>query len=98
MYDIPALVTLRDDLSRGLPSDSRALYGEVCAVVDHLKAAGWPPERVIVAVKRIADDAGLRPSRAVLAAQGALSPSDALIVRMVEWCIQRYYEPLPRED
>jgi len=98
MYDIPAVVTLRDDLSRGAAPDSRALYDEVCAVVDHLKAAGWSPERVIVAVKRIADDAGLRPSRAVLAAQGALSPSDALLVRMVEWCIQRYYQPLARDD
>lgn len=91
MYDIPAVVTLRDDIARGTRSNDDALRNEVCAVVDHLKAAGWPPERVIVAVKRIADDAGLRPSRAVLSATGDLSPDDALLVRMTQWCIERYY-------
>jgi hypothetical protein len=91
VYDIPAVATLRADLSRGPRLDNEALHDEVCAVVDQLKAAGWPPERVIVAVKRIGDDAGLRPSRAVLNAKGRMTPDDALIVRMIQWCIERYY-------
>jgi hypothetical protein len=90
VYNSPAVVVLRDDIERG-PRLDDSLRDEVCAVVDELKGAGWPPERVIVAVKRIADDAGLRPSRNVLSATGDLSPDDALLVRMVQWCIERNY-------
>ncbi|HEV8496756.1 MAG TPA: hypothetical protein VGQ56_07845 [Gemmatimonadaceae bacterium] len=91
MYDIPAVVALRDDIARGPSLYNEALRGEVCAVVDHLKSAGWPPERVIVAVKRIADDAGLHPSRAVLFNGDLVTETDRLLVRMIEWCIERYY-------
>jgi hypothetical protein len=92
MQDTPAVVALRDDIARGLrPSLHSALYEKVCAVVDELKAAGWPPERVIVAVKRIADEAGVRPSKNVLSRGADITDDDALIVQMVKWCIERYY-------
>ena len=91
MYNTPAVVTLRENLACQPCVDAEALHDEVCAVVDELKGANWPPERIIVAVKRIADDAGLRPSRNVLYASGELSLDDALLVQMIRWCIERYY-------
>jgi hypothetical protein len=91
VYDIPAVVALRDDIARRTRPSTEALREDVCAVVDVLKGAGWPPERVIVAVKRIADDAGLRPTKYVLSRSAALSDGDDLLVQMVQWCIERYY-------
>ena len=91
MYNFPAVVTLRDHIARGPRLRSDTLRAEVCEVVYHLKAAGWPPERVIVAVKRIADDAGLRPSPGVLAAYRPLSEGDAILVQIVQWVIDDYF-------
>jgi len=88
VFDTPAVIALRDGIRTG--AGPEALHEEVCAVVDHLKAAGWPLERVIVAVKRIAADAGLRPTRLVLSATATLGSSDALLVRIVQWSIERY--------
>lgn len=91
MHDSPAVVALRASIARGERSDTRSLHDEVCAVVDELKAAGWPPERVLVAVKQIADEAGLRPSAAVLSASRPLTDRDTKLVQIVQWCIERYY-------
>jgi hypothetical protein len=92
MLNTPAVVALRTNLGRGPRTDSDGrLHSEVCAVVDELKAAGWPPERVIVAVKRIADEAGIRPTKAVLVRTAELANDDAMLVQMVSWCIERYY-------
>jgi hypothetical protein len=99
MYDRPAVAALRDSLasvveSHPVPLDTehhRLLKERVCAVVDDLKVAGWPPERVIVAVKQVATDAGLSPSRGVLNGATALNERDGFIVEMVRWCIERYY-------
>jgi hypothetical protein len=63
----------------------------VCAVVDELKNAGWTPERVIVGVKQIAEDAGLRPTRSILSATAPLTERDVAIVHMVRWCVEQYY-------
>ena len=71
-----------------------ALKDRVCAVVDELKAEGLPPERVIVAVKQMAQEAGLSPSRGVLTV-APLAGRDALVVGMISWCIERYYGPSP---
>ena len=59
--------------------------------VDALKARKWPPERVIVAVKRIAHDAGMSPSQRVLATDASISDRNALLVDMVGWTIARYF-------
>jgi hypothetical protein len=91
VYDIPAVVALRADLAHRPSVSNPALLGEVSAVVDHLKAAGWPPERVIIAVKQIAEHAGLRPSRALLSASKPLSRDDEVLVQVVQWSIERYY-------
>src|SRR5947209_631295 len=78
----PALVDTQRD---------SALHEGVCAVVDDLKAAGWPPERVIIAVKQIAEDAGLSPWRDLPSIQPPFKERDALLIHMVRWCTERYY-------
>jgi hypothetical protein len=61
------------------------------AAVDDLRQLGWPPERVIIAVKQIAEDAGLRPSRSVLMIADEATPNDAAIQQVVRCCIEQYY-------
>jgi hypothetical protein len=68
----------------------KALRRVVCEYVDRLRDLGWPPERVIVAVKHVAREAGLYPSKQVMSAVN-LAAEDALLVEMVGWCIERYY-------
>jgi hypothetical protein len=63
----------------------------VCDFVDDRKAAGWPPERIIVAVKQIALEAGLRPSTTVIKRDATLTTVDNFLVEMVGWCIHRYF-------
>jgi len=59
--------------------------------VDDRKAAGWPPERVIVAVKQIAREAGLSPSTTVIVGGAKLTATDSFLVELVGWCIHRYF-------
>jgi hypothetical protein len=60
-------------------------------MVDDLKAEGWPPERVIIAVKRVAEEAGIRTTHGVLSTTAPLTQQDMATVNAVRWCIQRYY-------
>jgi hypothetical protein len=81
-------------LLTGLPDDEkgrRELQRHVCDFVDDRKAAGWPPERVIIAVKQIAREAGLRPSTAIASKYVTLTNQDNFLVELVGWCIHRYY-------
>ena len=65
----------------------------VYTVVDEMKAADWPPERVIVAIKLIVNDAGLRASYGVLASDADLSEVDAVLLNLFGWCLERYFGP-----
>jgi hypothetical protein len=56
------------------------LKGRVCAVVDELKGAGTLPERIIVAVRGIATESGIRWSDV------------QMFERVIGWCIERYYD------
>jgi len=100
MLNSPKVPALRDSLARALrmpkeyPGD-KTLRDEICAVVDEMKAAGWPPERAIIAVKQIATEAGLMESRAVLALSNKqLDARDALMAKVVRWTIECYYDVL----
>jgi hypothetical protein len=62
--------------------------------VDRHKAEGWPAERVILAVKRHANDAGFYPTSRVLYDPGPLTGSDAFAADLVRWCIERYLDGL----
>ena len=77
-----------------MPPD-RATEIEIQALVwdfvDDHKAAGWTPERIIVAVKQIARDAGIRPS--FMRRDTETTTRDEFLVTMVGWCIHRYYRP-----
>ena len=100
MLNSPRVVALRDSLSRAGITLGTSLYNasdkelrdEVCGVVDEVKAAGWPPERAIIAVKEIAQEAGLTVSQGVLVRDRDLSPRDALLAKIVRWTIECYYD------
>jgi hypothetical protein len=74
------------------PESTSRLRSRVEAFVDATKAAGWPIERVIVALKEIASDAGLRSSTSVLRLKINPDRRDALLLDIVRWCVERYFE------
>jgi hypothetical protein len=74
------------------PSTRDGVKDAVCEYVARRHARGWPPERVIVALKQVAREAGLYPSHRVTADEH-LSAPDKLLVEMVGWCIEAYYVP-----
>ena len=75
-----------------LSSEARAsLRAEVFDYVDALKAAGRPPEQVILAVKKLAFDAGYQTTSHIVFSEKVYGP-DALLVELVAWCIERYFE------
>jgi hypothetical protein len=77
-----------------MPTDevaTRELQRHVWAYVDDRKSAGWTPERIIIAVKQIAREAGLRPSTLVARPHANITTTDELLVEMIGWCIGRYY-------
>jgi len=100
MLNSPKVIALRDTLARAVTTMStslyetsdKALYDEVCAPIDELKAAGWPPERAIIAVKEVAQEAGLTQSQRVLVRDRDLDPRDALLAKLVRWSIECYYD------
>jgi hypothetical protein len=100
MLSSPKVLALRDTLARAAITVNTTLHNatddgmreQVCVVVDELKAAGWPPERAIIAVKEIAFEAGLTQSQRVLVRDSDLSPRDALLAKIVRWTIDCYYD------
>jgi hypothetical protein len=100
MLNSPKVIALRDSLARATMTLTTSLYDardkdlkdEVCSVVDDLKAAGWPPERAIIAMKEIAQEAGLTQSQRVLVRDTDLAPRDALLAKVVRWTIECYYD------
>lgn len=96
MHRLPTTLALRDMLAAHghdvLAGERREeLHQLVRAVVDDLKALDWPPERVIVSVKQIAAESGLRPSPQFSRASQSLANDDALLARIVRWTIEEYY-------
>ncbi|HWC45752.1 MAG TPA: hypothetical protein VG868_06520 [Casimicrobiaceae bacterium] len=89
---------MRDTLVRSLATSDRyweekVMHDQVCDIVEDLKAAGWPPERTIVAIKQVAAEAGLLESRSVLSLSvHDLDARDSLMVKLVRWCIECYYD------
>jgi hypothetical protein len=72
------------------PESRTALHAEVNCYVDQMKARGWPCEEVVVAVKRLAHEAGLRPSVATAVVHEP-DARERTIAELVAWCIKRYY-------
>ena len=91
--DPSALRLALNSIKLPLAAEARGpLRDEVFAYVDALKASGRPPEQVIVAVKKLAFDAGYQTTSHVVYSDKVYGP-DALIVELVAWCIERYYGP-----
>jgi hypothetical protein len=69
----------------------------VYTYADELRALGLPPERVIVAVKQLAEDAGLGEAPNPIAQSGAevRTDSEQLVSDMVSWSIDSYYQFAP---
>lgn len=68
------------------------LRERVCSFVDEMKRLDLPPERILVALKKIAHDAGLRGER-ITSAGVDMTPGDAVLRQLVRWCIEHYYGP-----
>jgi len=64
--------------------------------VDSLKEQDWPPERVLVGLKRIAEESGIR-SKPLPLSESRASRTD-LVMDMVAWSIERYYTPRDRNS
>jgi len=79
-----------------VPADVAArdrIRARVNAYVDEAKDRGWPPEQVVISVKAMTHDVGLRPSIHVPLSTPShgLSEREALSVEIVGWCIERYF-------
>jgi hypothetical protein len=89
--DPSALRRALEKIKLPLSNEARdSLRAEVFAYVDALKAAGRPPEHVILVVKKLAFDAGYQTTSHIVYSEKVYGP-DALIVELVGWCIERYY-------
>ena len=88
--------TLRDRLARvtmpPTPHDLDEVREVVSRYTSDLQSRGWPPERVIMAVKRAAREAGLRASANQALAESRWTDTDKLLAELVRWCIARYYD------
>jgi hypothetical protein len=90
-----AFERLRDALATldvPVSMDSRAdIEARVCEYVDSLRALDWPPERIIVAVKRAANEAGFHASRGVWDPSLKTWSREELLTALVGWCIAHYF-------
>jgi len=58
---------------------------------DQLKTLGLPPERVVIAMKRLVSGAGVVATSRSVATPKELDGRDKLLVDIVAWCIEQYY-------
>ena len=72
------------------------IRNQVFEFSDEMRAEGWPVERVIVAVKRLANDTGLYASPRVVWSREIVRGPDSLMVDLVAWCIERFGAEDPR--
>ncbi len=84
-----ALTGLVFPLSEELRS---GLRGIVFGYADSMKAQGWSAARVIVAVQRLANDAGVYASPRVVWGAEVARGQDSLAVDLVSWTIERFYD------
>jgi hypothetical protein len=82
-----ALAGVRLPLTAGA---SDALRSGLCKFVDERRAAGWSVDRIVIAVKRAALDAGLADS---LPDERASTQNEDALATMVRWCLDHYYAP-----
>ena len=70
------------------------LRDAVCDHVRELKDRGYPPERVLIDVKGLLAEAGVRKTGPLADGGSAtLGPETKIIERVVAWCIEEYFPP-----
>src|ERR1041385_6537135 len=69
----------------------RDVHQQVCDYVDALKLVGMPPERVLLAVKSLANQAAIYATPHLVAPRDRLVGKDKLLVDLVSWTIERYF-------
>ena len=80
---------------RSPPLDATAtarLRSALDQYVNELRRAEWPIDQVIVAVKRLAANAGVRPSSDLPLLDDELAPSDRLLIDMLRWSVEAYLD------
>ena len=78
-----ALATKASSFGR---TDELILRQRITAAVDELKEAGWPVERIIVRIKELASEVGIKFKSSSLS-----TDEHPAIANAVLWCVQRYY-------
>ncbi len=66
----------------------REIGQRVCSFADELRDSGVSSERVVVEMKRLADDASVRGQ--TVATDRLVTGKAKLLTDMVWWCIERY--------
>ncbi|MGH7615966.1 MAG: hypothetical protein ACREPM_01925 [Gemmatimonadaceae bacterium] len=90
----PRILLLGELVALRFPVDGAArsaLRQRVCDFVDDRRAGGWPPERVVVAVKELTHIAGMHPTMALVQPDDLITTPDELLVQLVSWSIERYF-------
>lgn len=72
------------------PDLQRQIRDHVHAVVDELKSFGWTADRINLALKEIALDAGVQPSHAIIVESASATKSDALLASLMRWSLERF--------
>jgi hypothetical protein len=68
------------------------LRDAVCDHVRELKRRGYPPERVLIAVKALLAEAGVTKAGPLANRSSAtLGPETEIVERVVAWCIEEYF-------
>ena len=95
MRENSATITLRATLASLPPVVDEAhkakLRQDVVAFVDASKEKEWPIERILIAVKDLAAEAGLRSSTNLLRSQSSLELRDMLLLDIVRWSVERFF-------
>jgi hypothetical protein len=65
------------------------MHALVCALVDEMKAAGAPPEKVVVEVKFALLG---EPTVGASNSRNRLKDRERFLPRALAWCVERYYD------
>src|SRR5438045_3576226 len=77
---------LADQPDKFSDADADMLRGRIEAAVDDLKSLGWPIERIVVRIKELAGEVGVR-----LGHNPHQVDRHPALAKAVLWCVIRYY-------
>ncbi len=71
-------------------AERQAFYEAVCLFADEVKALGWPPQRMIIALEEMAADRRAQADERD-SFDDQVSDIDELVADLVAWAVERYY-------